>query len=1614
MCVAALFVQWDVKPRRLVIQGAIRRATFDCSGGRRASEIMWDWTILAAVLATVVQGSYIITAPRQWVSEQSTNVCLYHVNAVGRAEEHLKITLHDRDNEELASTSLPIEKGQTSKCYNVPLSSSQRVWSSLTTFEGQIGDVTINETRAVRIVESGSNTIFVQTDKYLYQPGQVVRLRILTIEVPDLKVSTANYRSVYVDTPSGTRIQQWLDVDNARGLVHLEFRLNEEVEEGIFTIHVKTQNNDTRQKRFKVEEYVLPRFEVTVTPQRDVLANDKTATVEVCARYTFGQPVRGNVSVTLSYYSRIDQEVTKHKQIVGCHDFEFSLDELGIRQTYIPYQMEVKTTLIEEGTDISTEKRSYMRINKRALEFEKLSQEEYVKPGLPYTAKMLVKRVDGSIAPAEPMNVCLWEVCKNMTTDALGILTVFVPTNAFKTANLTERWNSNRLVVKSLNYPDVEAENSTHGYIMHESTTSYYLERFFSPTNSSLILHVDEDNLDCKKGGNTLQLDLLFSVYKQSRANITVQVLARGQIQHQETREYEFLASNIPFEDSQFLTPMVVPEGIVIGSLKIPVHLKNSYSPEVKVLVWYSREDDEVVADVAEVNIQNCLDNSVSMAWSVAKAKPGDPAMLTVGAEPNSFCGYGIVDKSVELLSNQHDDLTVDKVFDQIHRFQLNEYIHSQTDDFTYCSRLLGNITEPETSTEPIILPTEIGPLTENRPISFPEDDFDIDEEATEIPETDTPEDDRVRRRRSIFPPFFQRYISDYADTLRILDFSGLHFITDLTVETRPCRKDEANFILESVSSIGAGAGGGSGGSPQPRPPPVPTSPAGGGVEDVQPKEPEVQSDPRTYFPETWLWDLILVPDVGQSVQDFNLPDTVTEWVGKTVCVHPQKGVGISDKSSITTFTPFFAELTLPPSVKRGEILPVKISVFNYQSTSLPVKLVLEASPDFNILGDTGKKVVASGVRSACVPASDKVTHTIRISPQEIGNINMTVKAFIDHSYPEPCGPEERDSKRDVLIKPLKVEAEGFPREKIWTKYICSKDLENNVDALDVWRVESPPNIVEGSERGFVTASGDLLGPSLENLDSMIQMPYGCGEQNMVRFAPNIYILQYLEASQQLTLDVVDRSKEFMQQGYQRELKYRHKNGSYSAFGESDDSGSTWLTAFVVKSYAQAQQYIFIDPEDLDVSMKWLQGQQAETGCYNSVGKVFNKALKGGIGKSSSAAPLTAYVLMALLEAGENAKSPAIQSAITCLLQEETLSTYARAITSYALTLAQHPKAENYIQQLLGEATKTPSTIFWDIPQGAGRGAAVETAGYVVLAMMTLDSVHYDGEALKIVKWISSKRNSYGGFVSTQDTVVALQALALFSSTREQGGANLTVTVGAENLQHSFSINEKNKILQQFVMLPTLPTDVTLEMTGQGCALLQAVLRYNVPTPDPADAFSLSVKTRTAPDKKCVTKEITACASYLLPDEKSNMAILEVKLVSGYVPVKDDLKAVVNGSVLFKRFEVDGSVVLFYIDELTSEALCATFKVTREVDVENPKPGTVRVYDYYQPEFSLDESYVLPSASECRQPWQPFPFPVPIDPVVPLIEDVGVLNSTSPEPTTVSPTPVVTEGTSSP
>lgn len=79
--------------------------------------------------------------------------------------------------------------------------------------------------------------------------------------------------------------------------------------------------------------------------------------------------------------------------------------------------------------------------------------------------------------------------------------------------------------------------------------------------------------------------------------------------------------------------------------------------------------------------------------------------------------------------------------------------------------------------------------------------------------------------------------------------------------------------------------------------------------------------------------------------------------------------------------------------------------------------------------------------------------------------------------------------------------------------------------------------------------------------------------------------------------------------GYQRELTYQRDDGSFSAFGQRDESGSMWLTAFVAKSFQKARQFIFVDEETILRAVNWIISRQSADGSFPEPGRVIHKEM---------------------------------------------------------------------------------------------------------------------------------------------------------------------------------------------------------------------------------------------------------------------------------------------------------------------------------------------------------------------------------------------------------------------
>ncbi|XP_063886499.1 pregnancy zone protein-like [Scylla paramamosain] len=1435
--------------------------------------------LLVFLLVGCCAGRYILTTPKRWMTGGATQVCV-EVQEPSAQPGHLTLSANgtlmfydqpdiDNDRVLLEDVSIPIPAGSVNFCQKIEVP-GKSFYSADVWIRGEISGESVNRTVSVDLEEVRTKT-FIQTDKYLYKKGQKVHIGILTVFSVNLTVSTQPYTKVWVTTPSGTRIAQWTNVDNTGGLVHLDMTLADEPEQGQYKIQVKGQNGKTHSNTFAVDEYNLPRFEITVNGPETVLASDKSFSIKLCAMYMYGQPVNGNFTLEIN-----NNSPTKCANIynitgflTGCKDFTVSAASLRIVDCAVS-DVTLVGQVTETGTGVTeTSDVKYIQVSKQGVVFKTVYQDNMKKPGLPYTLKVKADKPDGTSAAGVPVEMCKGDNCFSLQVPEDGMLVTNVGDEEFSNIRM-----------KALNTR----------VMLHESFFSIDVNYYYSPSKSSLLIYTPDRKLQCAKGawGSEYQLPVFF-VSDLPKTSFTVQIIARSTIQYyKKTAEIDLTPGDLPIRPGEQVEALEDPPvGTKRGVVYIPVTLNNTISPVAKVFVWMVRPDGEVVSDAKEVKMERCLLNQVDMVWSETMTQPGQGVEMKLSSAPNSLCSLGMVDKGTILLDPRSTVLTMDTIFG-----------HQQHSSYTLYQ-----------------------------------------------PYYETQEYCRYKYGFSDFGSYFTKHY----DALGMLE-PDLHVLSNLVLETRPCEEVpegiSGNVIYQGHKVAYSGSFG---------------------MENMKP----MVEDMRTQFPETWIWDLYLLPASGVISRSLSVPDSITEWVGQAVCVSPENGLGMSQLTNITTFTPFFLDLTLPPSIKRGETLGVLVSIFNYLEASLPVTVQVHSSDEYNIIRDPPSQQ-AEGVVDVCVAGGSKAVVEVKIKPTVIGQVNITVAASVDQTEDNTCGtPAVRITRRDALVKPITVKAEGFPREKTWNKYICAEDLRNGSDSLGRWDVGAPSGIVEGSDRGWVTVVGSLLSVSLENLGHLIRMPYGCGEQNMINFAPNVFILQYLTNTRQDTPEVTAKLIRLMNIGYQRQILYRRSNGSYSAFGNADPYGSTWLTAFVVKSFAQAQHYITIDVEDLGHSLKWLSHTQAVDGCFPSLGQVFNKALKGGIeGRGREA--LTAYVLISLLEAGQESFSPTVLSAKSCLLSQESPSyhPYILALKAYALALVGVPEAGDALRALMSQAVVTSNSTHWELPTGYrhSNSLKVEIAGYAALAMMTYDASTYKYQTRKVFKWITAQRNGQGGFYSTQDTVVALQALAKYESLQYQGDMNLKVTVKGNAIDHSFAITESNKLITQLSPLATLPTSLSLTMHGKGCAVFQCVVRYNAHEPDSSDAFKLTVKTQTAADRTCKTKWINVCASYLLPDVSSNMAVISVDLVSGYVPLKEDLKEAVEKSAgVVKRYEVDGNKVIFYVEEMSQgENVCVRMRVERLVEVEGAKPGSITLYDYYEPELSISKIYRLPPIDECQ------------------------------------------------
>ncbi|XP_077343507.1 CD109 antigen-like [Lithobates pipiens] len=716
-----------------------------------------------------------------------------------------------------------------------------------------------------------------------------------------------------------------------------------------------------------------------------------------------------------------------------------------------------------------------------------------------------------------------------------------------------------------------------------------------------------------------------------------------------------------------------------------------------------------------------------------------------------------------------------------------------------------------------------------------------------------------------------------------------------------------------------------------------------------------LQSMPE--FKDTWIWlETNISSSLSRNLQ-VTVPDKNTTWVATAFVMSEGLGLGITDVPiELSVVKPLIMTLNMPKMLTRGEEFILEIMLSNSLTEDVQVVIALASGNSFDIIVANNNTGFVAGQRNVTILKRNGTIVFFPIKPKVLGNITITVTAT-------------SKAATVTLTRYFVVRAEGV---KNYYSEAALFDVRGSANAPSTvsknFSFAFPSDLVQGSEEAFITVVGDLLGPSINGLDKLITMPYGCGEQNMIVFAPNIYILLYLIATNQINENIRETSIKFMEQGYQRELLYLHYDGSFSAFGNSDIVGSTWLTSFVFRCFLQARPFIYIDSNILENAANFLiQHQDMNSGIFSEPGRVIHRELQGGL---NGPITLTAYILTSLLTDPyyRNLYEVNVQKAVNYLegkYDEGITSNYTLSIVTYALSLANSTKAQAALTLLNSRATNqvNGSIKYWSAPSESAnfyyqpRTTDIETAAYALLSFQRQNQI---ADGIPVMKWLSQQRNQLGGYVSTQDTVMALQALSQFAAALRSGETSLAVTVTGPGsfVTKNFQVNSNLLALQSKQIEIFQPLSVTATAVGYGLALVQLNVAYNRKAPSRRrrdtvpEAFKLDLKVKeSANDIYKLTVDVSM--SYQGEGNETGMVILEVEFLNGFqlsnqgIPTTEKIGLV----------EPKDNKVNLYLNSLTRDTFTVSVPMVRFASVAGSQDAAVKMTEYYSPRNTVTRTY---------------------------------------------------------
>lgn len=517
-----------------------------------------------------------------------------------------------------------------------------------------------------------------------------------------------------------------------------------------------------------------------------------------------------------------------------------------------------------------------------------------------------------------------------------------------------------------------------------------------------------------------------------------------------------------------------------------------------------------------------------------------------------------------------------------------------------------------------------------------------------------------------------------------------------------------------------------------------------------QPTQAQVRKD----FPDAIHWVGDLVTDAqGRGRISVTYPDALTTWRLTARAITEDTKAG-STIARTTTTKDLIVRVITPRFLTEGDEVVVPTMVHNYKTETRTASVSIESKG----LDAVGSHAGTSG----SLDSGGERRDDWRFAAKSPGSATVTATA-------------KTESDVDAVELPIPIVPFGIHRE-----------VGVSGSVVGAGEATAAINMPEGSNpiaRSIkVSLAPSLAGSVLGALDFLTQYPYGCTEQTLSSFLPNLLVTRSLTELKIVPTERLSALDKQVSAGLLRLYDFQHDDGGWGWW--KGDGNHPFMTAYALWGLEEAKRAgIKVDTGRINRGSRELAHLYAQYPRVEPDLKAYEAYV---LQRTSGAEPEIGW-----FSDGQQGVYAHAAARDELWNMRSRMSAYGRSLLLLLLDETKDSRANDLAAALIGEAQTRGDVSWWAVANDPlifdYAETSVEATAFAVQALVKRDPKNPVIE--RAVRWMMLNRTA-GYWSSTKQTAMAIYGLLSFMQARGETGQPFTVDVfvnGQAAGKHSFT-----------------------------------------------------------------------------------------------------------------------------------------------------------------------------------------------------------------------------------